>query len=425
MKKYGFGARGWCLVIYGFLCILLATAIPTTVQVALDQFTAKGFNPTHMLSLMTYGSLGTLVFLFALNFFTAKGKVSFRKISLALGILWAVFTALFGLMPTQATFTIVYIAAFLCCQAMVLVGVNSMVANWFPTRKGVVIGLVTIGFTLGALVGIMLLGDVILSAGLTAGYAICGVLVLIVTLFGFFTLRDYPEELGQFPDNNRDMTREMADAMLEEGRKMAERSPWTQKRVLGTWQMWCVAIACGLMMLFSGAVTSQIVQRLLAAGYPQQMATLMFSGAAIIGCVGSWFIGFLDNKIGTKTSMIIMMIGMAVACVFTTLKIPALMFIGLALIGVELGGSSNFSTSLVVRYWGRFNFQKVYGVVILIQQVIGAFGALFASSTAAKWNYDVTYIIMAVMSVITIVLMLPVKDGFVQKREAQFKDKAE
>ena len=137
---------------------------------------------------------------------------------------------------------------------MALVGVNNMVANWFPTRKGVIIGLVTIGFTLGAMVGLMVLGTVIMKLGLTGGYAVCGLLVLIVTLFGFLTLRDYPEEIGCFPDNDRSMTREMANAMLEEGRKMAADSPWTPKRVLGTWQMWCIAISCGLMMMFSGAV---------------------------------------------------------------------------------------------------------------------------------------------------------------------------
>lgn len=420
MKKYGFGKRGWLLVLYGFLCILLASAIPGTVQVALDMFVAKGFNPTHMLSLMTFGSLGTLVFLFVLNFFTAKGKVSYRKLGLILGVLWALFTALWGVIPSQAGFTVVYICSFLCCQAMVLVVVNNLVANWFPTRKGVIIGLVTIGFTLGAMAGIMLFGLLLKAFGFVGSYVFFGVIVLLVTLFGFFVLRDFPEEVGCYPDNDRNMTREKALEMLEEGRRLSEASPWTQKRVLGTWQMWCIALCCGIMLLFSSAISSQLVPRLVAAGYAPQQATLMFSTAAIIGCVGSWFIGFLDNKLGTKAALIIMMAGMIVACVFTTLGVPALMWIALALLGVELGGSSNFSTSLVVRHWGRFHFQKVYGVVIIVQQVIGAFGAAFASGTSAKWNYDVTYLLMAGMSIVAILLILPVKDGFVAKREAQF-----
>ena len=115
MKKTGFGARGWCLVIYGFLCMLLATAIPTTIQVALDAFAAKGFNPTVMLSLMTFGSLGTLVFLFVMNFFTAKGKADLRRLNLILGILWAICVALFGVLNSQALFIAVYIIGFVCC----------------------------------------------------------------------------------------------------------------------------------------------------------------------------------------------------------------------------------------------------------------------------------------------------------------------
>ena len=420
MKKYGFGKRGWFLVIYGLLCILLASAIPGTVQVALDTFVAKGFAPDHMLSLMTYGSLGTLVLLFILNFFSAKGRVSYRKLGLVLGVLWAVFTALWGVMPTQTSFTIVYICAFLCCQAMVLVVVNNLVANWFPTRKGVIIGLVTIGFTLGAMVGIMAYGFLVNAFGFVGSYIFLGILVLVVTLLGFFILRDYPEEVGCYPDNDVSMTREKALAMLEAGRKMAANSPWNQKRVLSTWQTWCIALCCGIMMLFSSAISSQLVPRLVAAGYPADVAPLMFSAAAIFGCIGSWFIGFLDNKIGTKASLFIMMGGMAIACVFTTLGNTVLMWIALVLLGVELGGSSNFTTSLTVRYWGRYNFQRVYGVIILVTQIVGAFGAVFASSTSTRWNYDVTYLIMAALSVVAILLMIPVRDGFVEKREQQF-----
>lgn len=421
MKKYGFGARGWVLVIYGLLCIALASAIPGTIQVALGEYVAKGFDSTHMLSLMTYGSLGTLIFLFILNFFSAKGKVSYRKLGLILGVLWAVLTALWGVMPTQASFTVIYIASFLCCQAVVLVVVNSLVANWFPTRKGTVIGIVTIGFTLGAMVGMMTFGGIMAAFGFVGSYVFLAVLVLIVTLVGYFVLRDYPEEVGCYPDNDRNMTREQAVQLMEEGLKLSANSPWTQKRVLGTWQMWCIALCCGIMMLFSSVVSSQLLVRIIAAGYPQQQATMMFSASMIIGMIGSWLIGVLDNKIGTRTSCIIMMAGMAVACVFTTLNSTVLMWIALALLGVELGGSSNYTTSLTVRYWGRYNFQRVYGVIIIITQIIGAFGAVFASTTSAKWGYNVTYLIMAGLSVVAILLLLPIRDDFVAKREAQFK----
>ena len=419
MKKFSFGARGWLLVIWAFLCIAMASAIPSTVHVAVGLFAQKGFNSTLLLSLMTYGSWGTLVCLFILNFFTAKGKVSYRKLGLVIGILWAVFTALWGFVGAEWLFVVVYILSFLCCQLMVLVVVNNTIANWFPTRKGTVIGLATMGFMLGAMAGVKLFGPMVVSLGnLGLVYVAFGAVIAIIVLFGFFALRDYPEECGCYPDNNREMTREQADAMFKAQMEEAAKSPWTQGRVLGTWQVWFISIACGIMLLFSSVLSSQLMVRLVAAGYEMNTAVNMFMACCLIGCVGSWFIGWVDNRIGPKAAAIITMIAMIVACVLTTLKSTPLMWIALALLGVELGGSSNFTTSLVVTYWGRQSFGKVYGVVVIIQQVIGAFGALFASTTSAKWNYDVTYLIMAGMSVVAIILLIPLKKGFAEKKEA-------
>lgn len=416
--KLSFGARGWLLVIYGFLTIALASGLPSTIQVALGSFVEKGFNSTHLLSLMTYGSWGTLVLLLILGVAGAKKRKSIRKMGLILGVGWAVFTALWGVTDNEVLFTIFYIAAFLCCQAMVLLVVNNLVANWFPTRKGTVIGLITTGFMLGAMAGVMLFAPLLTAVGsLVFVYIILAAVILIVTLIGFFGLRDFPEEIGCFPDNDRNMTSEQALKMLEEAQKQDALSPWSQKRVLATWQMWMISIACGIMLLFSSVISSQLVVRLLMAGYAPEQATTMFISCCLIGCFGSWAIGFVDNRIGPKKATIITMAVMVVACIFTTLGNDVCMWIALAFLGIELGGSSNFTTSLVVHYWGRFNFMKVYGVVVIIQQIIGAFGALFASTTSTAWGYDVTYYIMAGMSVVAILVMIPVKEGFVKKKE--------
>lgn len=418
-KRFGFGVRGWLMVVWAFLVISLASAIPSTIQVAMDLFAAKGFNPTVLLSLMTYGSIGTLICLFGMNFLTARGKLSFRKLGLLFGILWAVFTALWGIAGSQGLFIVVYILSFLCCQLMVLVVVNNLIANWFPKRKGTVIGLATMGFMIGAMAGVFVLGSFVAGSGnIVMPYLLFAIIIVAVTLMGFFLFRDYPEECGCYPDNDRNMTSEEAKRIFELTMEEAKKSPWTQKRILSTWQVWLIGISCGIMLLFSQVISSQLVARLTWAGYDPQMAMKMFMACCLIGCVGSWIVGVIDNKIGPKKAAIITMIAMIIACILTTLNNTPCMFIALALLGVELGGSSNFTMSLVVTYWGRQSFGKVYGVIVIIQQVIGAFGALFASTTSAAWGYNVTYIIMAAMALVALLILLPIKNDFAPKKEA-------
>lgn len=421
MKRFGFGKRGWLMVLWAFLVISLASAIPSTIQVAVDLFAAKGFNPTVLMSLMTFGSLGTLVCLFGMNFLTAKGKLSFRKLGMILGILWAVFTALWGVVSVQWLFIAVYILSFLSCQLMVLVVVNNIVANWFPTRKGSVIGLATMGFMLGAMAGVLLLGNIVASSGnITVPYFIFAVVILLVALMGYLLFPDYPEECGCFPDNDQSMTSEEAKKQFELTMAETAKSPWTQKRILSTWQVWLIAISCGIMLLFSQIISSQLVARLTWAGYDPMTAMMMFMGCSLFGCFGSWIIGVIDNRIGPRNAAIITMSAMVIACILTTLNSTPLMIVAICLLGVELGGSSNFTMSLVATYWGRRNFGKVYGVVVIVQQIIGSFGALFASTTSAAWGYNVTYLIMAGMAAVSLVILLPIKNGFVQDKELQW-----
>ena len=61
-KRFGFGVRGWLMVVWAFLVISLASAIPSTIQVAMDLFVGKGFNPTVLLSEVYPLSRTTLIF---------------------------------------------------------------------------------------------------------------------------------------------------------------------------------------------------------------------------------------------------------------------------------------------------------------------------------------------------------------------------
>ena len=99
-----------------------------------------------------------------------------------------------------------------------------------------------------------------------------------------------------------------------------------------------------------------------------------------------------------------------------------LLYVGLFLIGSIVGGAANFSASLCVTYWGRYNFKRAYGLIQPIIQIIGAFASAFMATLANHFGgYNASYIGLVIAMAVGFIGFNTVKDGsFVQRREKEF-----
>ncbi len=109
------------------------------------------------------------------------------------------------------------------------------------------------------------------------------------------------------------------------------------------------------------------------------------------------------------------------ACVFNIIPSYLCMIISVALIGIVLGGGANFLLSATTTYWGRYNFKKAYGTMLTINQIVGQSGAMMIAILAARWGYNVAYVALGALAVVAILLILPVKSGFVERAEERFR----
>ena len=80
---------------------------------------------------------------------------------------------------------------------------------------------------------------------------------------------------------------------------------------------------------------------------------------AFAGIVGSWIIGAMDQKLGTKKTMIFFGIWYAVALLLEVTEKRPLVIVFLIMFALALGGSANFTTSLPAAVFGRHGFKKV------------------------------------------------------------------
>jgi MFS family permease len=215
------------------------------------------------------------------------------------------------------------------------------------------------------------------------------------------------------------MTQEEAKKIMEEGEKEAANSVWTVKNMLRTKETWLISIALGIELFVAGGFMPQAVPIFQSKGLPQGMAMAMMAVTGIMAFFGSMWCGWLDEKVGTWKAIIVSnCIGLAGA-IFGMLPGPVFAVLTCICIGILMGGSSNYLMSIIIAYWGRFHFTNAQRVIIVINQIVGAGGVLFIAQAGAAFGFMGSFVLMAVLSIVSTFMIIPVKADSIAKRQAQ------
>ena len=175
-------------------------------------------------------------------------------------------------------------------------------------------------------------------------------------------------------------------------------------------------------MIASGSM-GQMVVRFISGGMELEQAVQMMTIVGLCAMVGSWAFGKFDYRFGVKKALLFALGLMTVACGLYSVNTVPTMVSGAIIIGVGLGGSSNFVVSCTSHYWKRQNFKKAYGTILTITTVIGSAGALVVANLANIFNYSVAYYILLAFSVISFICILGVHEGFVERYEEAYQRK--
>lgn len=172
-----------------------------------------------------------------------------------------------------------------------------------------------------------------------------------------------------------------------------------------------VAIASGGYQFVSTVIITQLVVRNQEVGFTQTQAVAIMTILAFAGILGSWIIGAMDQKIGTKKTMIFFGIWYAAALLLEVTEIRALVIVFLVMFALALGGSANFTTSLPAAVFGRHGFKKVNSVLFPIQALVSSFGFMVNGNVLnATGSLRMSYVIAAIASLIVVVIVVFIKE---------------
>lgn len=405
--------KGWNLMAFAILAMLVTNAgVNDGLNVALPEI-AKGAGLNYELCLSMGTVAGFVGVAMMMVIAKIRDRIGSRKMS---AILFIIFGLTYCFMFLRATNIVVYglsqCIMVSCGQGCFYLCTGPMQSDWFPKKRGVVNGISTIGANIGTAILAPLMTLLLTIADYKTSFSIFGIAAIILGIFAFFTLRDDPVDAGMYPDN---VTKEVYEAEYKELKKSDDYvSDWTLPKMLTCKEVWLAAIVPGFITLGLLGIITQFVQRNTALGLSNGVAISAMTVAGLVGIVGSYAIGFLDTKVGTKLACMIYCAIFALGIVFNLLAdiwLP-FVYISIFIVGFSLGGSTNMSLSFPASIFGVLDYPKVNGVIFPINYCIGCLNFV-VNAVVMKVTGSLTgaYVVYLILFIINIIIVATTEEG--------------
>ncbi len=374
-----FGSAGWGTIIY---CAAMFWFYVGMVNDG-SNITAPAFAEKAGIEYSTLLSMGTVAGLVGFLFFIVYGqinrKIGPRKTSAICMILSGLAYVGIGMANTLIGYAICLCVVTGSSMSGGYIAGGTLVAQWFPKKKGIVMGYTTMGHNLASAFYVPMISALVGVLGLQIGVIIPSALVMILGIIGLLLMRDTPQERGIYPDNASE--HQYKEEYFTE--EVDDDGGWTTKILLKTKEFWLAAVTTGLYQLVTVGIMTQLVVRNIQLGFTEVQAISLMTILACIGVAGSWGFGVIDQKYGTKKSMIVFGVWYVVALIANVTEVSVGIYLSVFMIGMAIGGSANFTTSLPAAIFGRHGFDKVNSVIFPVQGLITSMNFLLSGISIA------------------------------------------
>jgi OFA family oxalate/formate antiporter-like MFS transporter len=405
--------KGWYLMIFAILAMFVNNAgVNDGLNVALPAI-SKGAKLNYEICL----SMGTVAgFVGVISMFLiAKLRDRFggRKVSTVLFIINGLtFYFLFLRANGLVMYGLSQCIMVSCGQGTFYLCTGPMQSTWFPKKRGVVNGISTIGANLGTALLVPIMSALLTIADYQVGLSVFAVASILLGIFAFIFLRDTPQEAGVYPDNVTKAEYESEYKTLSEQDNYV--SDWTLKKILTTKETYLAAIVPGFITIGLLGIITQFVKRNVSLGLTASQAIGAMTICGILGILGSYYVGYLDTKLGTKKAAILYCgyFALGILCNLLAVWFLPLVYASIFIIGTCLGGCTNMILSYPTSIFGVLDYPKVNGVIFPITYCIGNLNFV-VNAIVLKLTASLTgaYIIFFGLFIINIIIIANTETG--------------
>lgn len=395
---YNFGRKGWGIIGFEIIFLFFFTGFTADgLNTIIPQMVAlRGWDANTLLAISTPASIIAMLLVVFWGKFIDKWGL--KRVTVTTLFLAAISAICYGYSVNIAMYAVSLTLMITFLSAFALTCGFSICANWFPTKKGLIMGIVTIGMNLSSALFNLILNTLSGKFGISMGITILAIVMIIIAVLLIVFLKGKPEDAGCYPDNSP----EIAAIIQAEEDTLKEVPLISYKAALKMPRVWILGIAYGFFSLATMGIMSQIITFFQdARGFELNMAMMLVLAAALIGIVGSWLWGIVDQKIGTKKASVAFGVWYFLGILILLIPSSVTMIIGIVMLGCAIGGNGNFLPSMAATIFGRRDFSIPYSIMNMIMGLVRSLAfVVLAVLRGITSGYVVPYAVFACISLI-------------------------
>lgn len=285
--------------------------------------------------------------------------------------------------------------------------------RWFPDKKGMITGLAVAGFGFGAMLWVKLAGSwghLIENIGLSSTFTTYGIIFAIMVIVGGLWMKFPP--VGWKPEGFEEATAGKTGSSDDKEFSSSEMLKKPQFYLI--FFTFVVSAGAGLMSI--GLMKLYPMEALQANGLSMAEASAIAGTAmavffSLANGIGRIVWGMLSDKLGRKTSIIIMTATQGILVILFTYMAGSeiLLYLGATLIGFNFGGNFALFPTITADTFGAKNVGQNYPFVFLAYGVGGILGPILGGMMGDIGNFSMAFTISGIAVIVGTVLMLMVK----------------
>lgn len=412
MTKSNFGKYGWLMIVISGLLFLFCSGNTTdSLNVTVAAFAEKfGFDSNLILGYNSLCGYISIIGITIINRFMTKSGV--RNMITVLLVLNGILYFVFANISSVVGYIIVQTINLVLGNGYAYVCGTTLMANWFPRKKGLALGWSTIGVQCATFLYLPVMNFLLAKLALSATLMIFGAAMVVLAVICWIVVRDYPEEKGLTPDN-ADLTRAEIEQSLAAQKNYQHKISIMD--CIKNRDVWLIGITFGCLSMCVSAVLSQFIPRCNSYGIDMSLALVLMSVSAAIGVPGSYIWGWVDQKVSTKKSIVAICLWFAVSLIlfgFILPVTPVTTALFMVSMGAAGGGIPNLSASMLTTIFGREEYAQAYTVFNPIMTVIrtSSFAVLAVVLAVTSNSYSYAYLIFGILAAVAAVLASLVRD---------------
>lgn len=406
--KSNFGKWGWSMIIYCAISYYIAAVLSTDTlnwfPSAFASLRGWGDNFVNLCNTMS-GIGGWISVVAAIVFSIMAAKKGSRFMAVFGNIICGIVCIVFALTTNMTVFLImIVLLTFVAGNIQLNVVPNNIMNIWFPHKKGLALGWASMGLPICTATIVLILSAI---GNPQTAYIIIGIVCFVFAGVSIFWAKNTPEEVGATPDNEP-INHEEAERLMK--LQEAAAAKMTLKVIAKDRNTWLIGFGHGFLWMTTLGLVSNFVTKLCMVGIESGLAIKMLTVAAIVGIIGSYIWGLLDQKFGTKNASLIYAAWYVVALLLMIFQDGSMVMLYLVtfFVGFGIGGIGNLIPSIIGTCFGRFGFIQANRIIAPINTAVRS-TAFVVIGLVGVANINTAYYVFLACSVVAIILIAFIK----------------